>query len=102
MIHDMTNLTDRLRRAIDIAAQIEELQSEMNALLNIDAGPTVSTARRLGRPPNITVLPPAVHEQPKPRKRRKFTREGRERMRAAQNRRWAKFHAEKSKRDKAA
>lgn len=90
-----TPTVEQLRRAIKIQEQIEALQTQLAALLRGQAG---SGARR-GRPPGKSLtaaLESAIEsEETKParkgaKRKRVMSAEARERIAAAQRKRWAK------------
>jgi hypothetical protein len=76
-----TGNVDQLKRAIQLAEQIETLQTELNQLFEVlgDGGSEAS---------------PAAASAGTPRKRRKMSKAARERIAAAQRARWAKQKGE--------
>lgn len=77
----------QLKRALAIQSQIESLHEELASLLG--AGFTSSPAKKKrGRPPGTGRADAA------PKKRRKLSPEALEKIRAGQQKRWAKFHKE--------
>jgi hypothetical protein len=85
--------TDTLKRAVEIAGQIEKLQAELVALLNGKAPqPSGKPGRRRGRP---TKPDGAVSAAKSVKPKRQMSEEARARIVAAQKKRWAKIKREK-------
>lgn len=93
----MTPSLENLKRAIEVAEQIEKLQAELAAIFGGEAAKAVvsTTGRRLGRPAKADK--PAKEEKPK----RQMSEEARAKIVAAQKKRWAKFKKEKKAEAKA-
>ena len=75
-----------LKRAVEIAEQIEKLQAELNSILG--------GAASVGRPAGIPVA--AVKEEAPARRKPRFSAAARARIAAAQRARWAKLKKEKA------
>jgi hypothetical protein len=87
----MTPSLENLKRAIEVAEQIEKLQAELAAMFGGEAAKAVvsTTGRRRGRPAKADK--PTKEKKPK----RQMSEEARARIVAAQKKRWAKIKKEK-------
>lgn len=97
--HRMTPTTEQLRRALQVAEQIESLQSQLDALLGGGSGTGAKRGRRPGRPAKTqTSDTSGVEAESAPAKKKRGRKKGarvmspeaRERIAAAQRKRWAK------------
>jgi hypothetical protein len=88
---------ENLKRAIEVAEQIEKLQAELAAMFGGETAKAVvsTTGRRRGRPAKADK--PAKEKKP----RRQMSEEARARIVAAQKKRWAKIKKEKKAEAKA-
>lgn len=93
----ITPSVENLKRAIEVAEQIEKLQAELSAMFGGEAAKAVvsTTGRRRGRPAKADK--PAKEKKPK----RQMSEEARARIVAAQKKRWAKIKKEKKAEAKA-
>jgi hypothetical protein len=87
----ITPSIESLRRAIQVAEQIEKLQAELAAMFGGEAPKAAvgKAGRRRGRPAKADK--PAKEKKPK----RQMSEEARARIVAAQKKRWAKIKKEK-------
>jgi hypothetical protein len=87
----ITPSLENLKRAIEVAEQIEKLQAELASLFGGKApkAATGKTSRRRGRPAKADK--PVKEKKPK----RQMSEEARARIVAAQKKRWAKIKKEK-------
>ncbi|WP_050025472.1 hypothetical protein [Verrucomicrobium sp. BvORR034] len=76
---------ENLKKAIALAEQIQQLESDLAKLLAGSILP-VEAGRRRGRPPKVTG---AGEQKSKTTKKRVISEEGRQRIIEAQKRRWA-------------
>jgi hypothetical protein len=94
----MTPSLENLKRAIEVAEQIEKLQAELAAMFGGETAKAITTSktgRRRGRPAKADK--PAKEKKPK----RQMSEEARDRIVAAQKKRWAKIKKEKKAEAKA-
>ena len=89
-----------LKRAVELAEQIEKLQSELNSILE---GAGIGAPRR-GRPPGsgaaAAVAAAPAEKVVKTRKKPRFSAAARASIAAAQRARWAKIRKEKAQQGK--
>lgn len=76
---------ENLKKAIAIAEQIQQLETDLSRLLAGSSVP-VEAGKRRGRPPKVTG---ASEQKTKTKKKRAMSEEGRQRIIEAQKKRWA-------------